>query len=67
MSRNGANSRFGAAALKDELLGETGLEHVSLQDIYREILRRFDEDPSRDGLLRTPERMEKSLTFLTKG
>ena len=45
----------------------TGLEQVSTQDIYREILRRFDEDPTRDGLLRTPERVEKSMAFLTKG
>jgi len=63
MSRNSHE----AAALKEALLGETGLENVSTQDIYREILRRFDEDPTRDGLLRTPERIEKSLTFLTKG
>jgi GTP cyclohydrolase I len=56
-----------AAALKEAILGETGLENVSTEDIYREILRRFDEDPTRDGLLRTPERMEKSLKFLTKG
>jgi GTP cyclohydrolase I len=54
-------------ALKDKILGETGLENVSTQDIYREILRRFDEDPTRDGLEKTPERMEKALTFLTKG
>src|ERR1700747_894323 len=45
----------------------TGLENVSIQDMYREIIRRFDEDPTRDGLERTPERVEKSLTFLTKG
>src|ERR1700760_3726615 len=45
----------------------TGLESVSTQDIYREIIRRYDEDPTRDGLERTPERVEKSLTFLTKG
>jgi GTP cyclohydrolase IA len=63
MSRNSHE----AAALKEAILGETGLENVSTEDIYREILRRFDEDPTRDGLLRTPERMEKSLKFLTKG
>ncbi|HUY80099.1 MAG TPA: GTP cyclohydrolase I FolE [Acidobacteriaceae bacterium] len=63
MSRNSHE----AAALKEAILGVTGLENVSTEDIYREILRRFDEDPTRDGLLRTPERMEKSLKFLTKG
>jgi GTP cyclohydrolase I len=52
---------------KEELSLPTGLEAVSTEDIYREILRRFDEDPTRDGLLRTPERVEKSMAFLTKG
>ena len=53
--------------LREEISLKTGLEAVSTQDIYREILRRFDEDPTRDGLLRTPERVEKSMAFLTKG
>jgi GTP cyclohydrolase I len=43
------------------------LDSVSTQDLYREILVRIGEDPTRDGLLRTPERMEKSLAFLTRG
>ena len=43
------------------------LEGASLREIYAEILRRVDEDPTRDGLLRTPERMEKSMAFLTRG
>jgi GTP cyclohydrolase I len=51
----------------EELSRPTGLEAVSTEDIYREILRRFDEDPTRDGLIRTPERVEKAMTFLTKG
>jgi GTP cyclohydrolase IA len=46
---------------------KTGLEHVSTQDIYREIIRRFDADPARDGLEKTPERVEKALEFLTRG
>ena len=53
--------------MKDEIIGNTGLEDFSTQDIYREIIRRFDADPTRDGLLRTPERVEKALAFLTKG
>jgi GTP cyclohydrolase I len=43
------------------------LDNVSTQDLYRELLIRIGEDPTRDGLLRTPERMEKSLKFLTRG
>jgi len=61
------NNHHASAALKDEIIGTTGLEDFSTQDIYREIIRRFDADPTRDGLQRTPERMEKALAFLTKG
>ena len=43
------------------------LDSVSTQDLYRELLVRIGEDPTRDGLLRTPERMEKSMKFLTRG
>jgi GTP cyclohydrolase I len=61
------NNRHASAALKDEIIGVTGLEDLSTQEIYRELIRRFDADPTRDGLLRTPERMEKAMAFLTKG
>lgn len=43
------------------------LDAVSTQELYRELLIRIGEDPTRDGLLRTPERMEKSMAFLTRG
>jgi GTP cyclohydrolase IA len=43
------------------------LEGATTQELYRELLTRIGEDPDRDGLQRTPERMEKSLKFLTRG
>jgi GTP cyclohydrolase I len=46
---------------------DEGLREFSTQEMVREMLSRFGEDPSRDGLLATPERVEKSMAFLTKG
>jgi GTP cyclohydrolase IA len=40
---------------------------VPLRDLIHELLQRLGEDPSRPGLLRTPERVERSLTWLTRG
>jgi GTP cyclohydrolase I len=38
-----------------------------MQDIIRQLLVELGEDPSREGLLDTPKRVEKSLRFLTNG
>jgi GTP cyclohydrolase IA len=46
---------------------DAGLSGFSTQEMYREILSRLGEDPSRDGLAATPSRVEKSMAFLTKG
>ncbi len=46
---------------------ENALAEFSTADLYRELIFRFGEDPTRDGLLRTPERVQKAMEFLTKG
>ncbi len=46
---------------------DEGLNRFSTEEMYREILSRLGEDPKRDGLLQTPRRVEKAMTFLTKG
>jgi GTP cyclohydrolase I len=43
------------------------LTSASLEELARELLVRLGEDPGRDGLLRTPERMARALQYLTKG
>jgi GTP cyclohydrolase I len=43
------------------------LSLFSTEELYREILTRLGEDPTRDGLVATPGRVEKAMDFLTKG
>ena len=35
--------------------------------LVKELIAELGEDPARDGLVKTPERVAKSLTFLTRG
>jgi GTP cyclohydrolase IA len=44
-----------------------GAAPVELRGLVEQILLSLGEDPSREGLLRTPERVDKALRFLTKG
>jgi GTP cyclohydrolase IA len=50
-----------------EAESERSLADFSTQELYRELLGRFHEDPARDGLLATPGRVEKAMNFLTEG
>ena len=43
------------------------LTSASFEDLVQEMLVRLGEDPKREGLLLTPERVHKSMQFLTRG
>jgi GTP cyclohydrolase I len=49
---------------KDEYCEET---LKGLMKTYKDILGHLGEDPEREGLLKTPERVAKAMQFLTKG
>jgi GTP cyclohydrolase I len=41
--------------------------NVVMQELVRTLLAELGEDPEREGLLRTPARVEKAMRFLTSG
>lgn len=43
------------------------VQEAAIAPLIRELLIHLGEDPEREGLLRTPERVERSLKFLTQG
>jgi len=38
-----------------------------MEELFKELIKALGEDPNRDGLKRTPKRMEQSMRFLTGG
>jgi GTP cyclohydrolase IA len=43
------------------------LAGATMEDHIREILKALGEDPDREGLSKTPQRVAQALTFLTRG
>jgi len=43
------------------------LTSASYEDLVREMIVRLGEDPHREGLARTPDRVKKAYDFLTRG
>ena len=49
--------------------GVTGadLSHASFQDLIREVIRRVGDDPGREGLAKTPDRVAKAWQHMASG
>jgi len=43
------------------------LSDVSFEALVAEMIRRCGDDPERDGMAKTPERVHKAMSFLTQG
>src|SRR5688572_7455378 len=43
------------------------LHGATMEDQIRQILKAIGEDPDREGLLRTPQRVAQALSYLTRG
>ncbi len=69
-SRNGSASKSGwDGGLGDETAGdrEHGFATTEMETHVHAMLKLIGEDPEREGLLRTPERVARSWEFLTGG
>jgi len=69
MNRTDNDSTYGDEQvdgyLKIDRYNPDKIEHIA--EHYQDILQQIGEDPTRQGLLKTPERVAKALQFLTHG
>jgi len=56
-----------SANMNKNVIETTSVTEASYADLVREMISRLGEDPDREGLQRTPERVEKAMQYLTKG
>jgi len=52
---------------KPDWVSGPDLTDVPFQSLIAEMVRRLGDDPEREGMLKTPERVEKAMKFLTSG
>src|SRR5581483_3572466 len=45
----------------------SSLTSATFDDLVREMIVRLGEDPKREGLVRTPERVQRAFKYLTRG
>ena len=53
--------------MSEDKQGGIDLSHVAYEDLVAEMIRRSGDDPEREGMTKTPERVRKSMEFLTQG
>ena len=68
----GRETEKGMTAMKTDELSSLGdrerpAASDSLEEAVRAIIRRLGEDPDREGLLKSPQRVARALRFLTSG
>ena len=51
----------------DALATPTATYNEKMQDLIQRLLVELGEDPNREGLVKTPQRVDKALRFLTSG
>lgn len=61
------NTSVGAQRRADESAEEREQRRSKLTAAYRTILEELGEDPTREGLLKTPQRAADALLYLTQG
>ena len=64
MVERGSGSESESVAMMN---GGSALSSVETRELVHELLKRLGEDPEREGLKRTPDRVADSLKWLTRG